>query len=191
MRFPMFKWTNHILIRKVEANKRRATIVGKMALAFIAQSESNKVKESQYHLGNSFDARMKCTCDFSDFFPLETTPDEEPVRAEVVSESSDTGDEDIPTNLQKKEHASFKAAPEIIQDKGVSGSAATSDTAPSVVESSLAKKPLKSALKKPKNPVPLPLVLNKENDELDSPDKPHGYGSFRNYMRLHVWRRVW
>lgn len=113
------------------------------------------------------------------------------MRAEVVSESSDTGDEDIPTNLQKKEHASFKAAPEIIQDKGVSGSAATSDTAPSVIESTLAKKPLKSALKKPKNPVPLPVVLNEENDEFDSPDKPLGYGSFHNYMRLHVWRRVW
>lgn len=103
--------------------------------------------------------------------PMETTPDEEPVVAEAELESSDTGDEDIPTIVRKKEHPSFKAAPEIIQDKGVSGSAATSDTAPSV-ESSLAKKPLKSALKKPKNPLPPPVVLNDENDDVDSPDKP-------------------
>ena len=97
--------------------------------------------------------------------------------AEAELESSDTGDEDIPTIVRKKEHPSFKAAPEIIQDKGVSGSAATSDTAPSV-ESSLAKKPLKSALKKPKNPLPPPVVLNDENDDVDSPDKPLKYVLF-------------
>lgn len=113
------------------------------------------------------------------------------MRAEAVSESSDTGDEGIPTTLRKKEHASFKAAPEIIKDKGVSGSAATSDTAPSVIESSLAKKPLKSALKKPKNPVPLPVVLNEENDDFDSTDKAFGYVSFHNYLGLQVWRKVW
>lgn len=101
----------------------------------------------------------------------ESTPDEEPPReAEIESESSDTGDEDIPTVERKKERASFKTVPEIIQDKGVSGSAATSDTAPSV-ESSLAKKPLKSALKKPKNPIPPP-VLSDELDDIDSPDRP-------------------
>ena len=80
--------------------------------------------------------------------------------------------------INKKERPSFKAVPEIIQDKGVSGSAATSDTAPSV-ESSLVKKPLKSALKKPKNPLPIPVVLDNENDEEDSPDKPLKYVMFR------------
>ena len=82
------------------------------------------------------------------------------------SDSSDTGDEDIPTIERKKDHPSFKAVPEIIKDKGVSGSAATSDTAPSV-DSSLKKKPLKSALKKTKHPIPV-----MEEDDDDSPDKP-------------------
>lgn len=68
---------------------------------------------------------------------------------------------------RKKDHPSFKAVPEIIRDKGVSGSAATSDT-PSV-DSSLKKKPLKSALKKPKNPMPIPVM--EENNDDDSPDK--------------------
>ena len=49
----------------------------------------------------------------------------------------------------------------------MSGSAATSDT-PSV-DSSLKKKPLKSALKKPKNPIPIPVM--EENNDDDSPDK--------------------
>lgn len=98
----------------------------------------------------------------------ETTPEEEPTReAEGESDSSDTGDEDIPTIEGKKDHPSFKAVPEIIRDKGVSGSAATSDT-PSV-DSSLKKKPLKSALKKPKNPMPIPVM--EENNDDDSPDK--------------------
>lgn len=108
----------------------------------------------------------------------ETTPEEEPTReAEGDSDSSDTGDEDIPTVVHKRDRASFKAVPEIIQDKGVSGSAATSDTAPSV-ESSLKKKPLKSALKKPKNPVLPPVVLDDENEDVDSPDKSLKYVSF-------------
>lgn len=108
----------------------------------------------------------------------ETTPEEEPTReAEGDSDSSDTGDEDIPTVVHKRDRASFKAVPEIIQDKGVSGSAATSDTAPSV-ESSLKKKPLKSALKKPKNPVLPPVVLDDENDDVDSPGKSLKYVSF-------------
>ena len=59
----------------------------------------------------------------------------------------------------------------------MSGSAATSDTAPSV-ESSLKKKPLKSALKKPKNPVLPPVLLDDENDDVDSPDKSLKYVSF-------------
>ena len=108
----------------------------------------------------------------------ETTPEEEPTReADGDSDSSETGDEDIPTVVHKRDRASFKAVPEIIQDKGVSGSAATSDTAPSV-ESSLKKKPLKSALKKPKNPVLPPVVFDDENDGVDSPDKPLKYVSF-------------
>ncbi|XP_078343214.1 cadherin EGF LAG seven-pass G-type receptor 1-like [Oculina patagonica] len=102
--------------------------------------------------------------------PMETTPEEEPPReADRDSESSDTGDEEIPTMERKKDHPSFKAVPEIIRDKGVSGSAATSDTTPSV-DSSLKKKPLKSALKKPKNPIPIPVM--EENNDDDSPDKP-------------------
>ena len=48
----------------------------------------------------------------------------------------------------------------------MSGSAATSDTTPSV-DSSLKKKPLKSALKKPKNPIPIPVMeeLNDDDDD--------------------------
>ena len=49
----------------------------------------------------------------------------------------------------------------------MSGSAATSDTLS--VDSSLKKKPLKSALKKPKNPIPIPVM--EENYDDDSPDK--------------------
>ena len=106
------------------------------------------------------------------FYFTETTPEEEPSKEAEGDSSSDTGDEDIPTVITKKERASFKAVPEIIQDKGVSGSAATSDTAPSV-ESTL-KKPLKSALKKPKNPVPPPVVLDDEDGE----NTPVRYGLF-------------
>lgn len=102
------------------------------------------------------------------FCSAETTPEEEPPReAEGDSDSSDTGDEEIPTIERKKDHPSFKAVPEIIRDKGVSGSAATSDTLS--VDSSLKKKPLKSALKKPKNPLPIPVM--EENNDDDSPDK--------------------
>lgn len=97
------------------------------------------------------------------FYFTETTPEEEPSKEAEGDSSSDTGDEDMATVITKKERASFKAVPEIIQDKGVSGSAATSDTAPSV-DNSL-KKPLKSALKKPKNPVPPPIVLDDEDGE--------------------------
>ena len=97
------------------------------------------------------------------FYFTETTPEEEPSKEAEGDSSSDTGDEDIATVITKKERASFKAVPEIIQDKGVSGSAATSDTAPSV-DNSL-KKPLKSVLKKPKNPVPPPIVLDDEDGE--------------------------
>ena len=90
---------------------------------------------------------------------------EEPLR-EPESESSDTDDEELSTIDRKKDRPSFKAVPEIIQDKGVSGSAATSDTTPSV-DSSLKKKPLKSALKKPKNPIPIPVMeeLNDDDDD--------------------------
>ena len=102
--------------------------------------------------------------------------------ADGESDSSDTGDEDIPTVVHKRDHPSFKAVPEIIQDKGVSGSAATSDTAPSV-ESSLKKKPLKSALKKPKDPVPPPVVLDDGDDDVDSPDKPLKYVYFLFHSR--------
>ena len=106
------------------------------------------------------------------FYFTETTPEEEPSKEAEGDSSSDTGDEDIPTVITKKERASFKAVPEIIQDKGVSGSAATSDTAPSA-ESTL-KKPLKSALKKPKNLVPPPVVLDDEDGE----NTPVRYGLF-------------
>ena len=109
------------------------------------------------------------------FFSAETTPEEEPSREPEPDSSSDTGDEDIPTVITKKERPSFKAVPEIIKDKGVSGSAATSDTAPSV-DSSL-KKPLKSALKKPKNPLP-PVVLDYNDEDDDDEDKSLKYVSF-------------
>ena len=81
---------------------------------------------------------------------------------EPESESSDTDDEELPTIDRKKDRPSFKAVPEIIQDKGVSGSAATSDT-----DNSLKKKPLKSALKKPKNHIPIPVMeeLNDDDDD--------------------------
>ena len=48
----------------------------------------------------------------------------------------------------------------------MSGSAATSDTTPSV-DNSLKKKPLKSTLKKPKNPIPIHVMeeLNDDDDD--------------------------
>ncbi|PFX21141.1 Cadherin EGF LAG seven-pass G-type receptor 2 [Stylophora pistillata] len=113
--------------------------------------------------------------------PMETTPEEEPLR-EPESESSDTGDEELPTMDRKKDRHSFKAVPEIIQDKGVSGSAATSDTTPSV-DSSLRKKPLKSALKKPKNPVPIPVMEELNDDGDDDDDK--SLSTDRHYHHHH------
>ena len=56
----------------------------------------------------------------------------------------------LPISL-KKDGPTFNSVPEIIKDKGASGSAATSDTAPS---ETLQKKPLKSALKRPRTPLP-------------------------------------
>ncbi|XP_027058065.1 hepatoma-derived growth factor-related protein 2-like [Pocillopora damicornis] len=117
--------------------------------------------------------------------PMETTPEEEPLR-EPESESSDTDDEELPTIDRKKDHPSFKAVPEIIQDKGVSGSAATSDTTPSV-DSSLKKKPLKSALKKPKNPIPIPVMEELNDDDDDdkslSTDRHHHHHHHKDKHR--------
>ena len=81
----------------------------------------------------------------------DTTPEEEPAKEDPdESESSETDDDTIIPPFRPRESAKVKMVPDIIPERTMSGSAATpSDTTPSLDES-LKKKPLKSALKKPR-----------------------------------------
>ncbi|KXJ15613.1 Cadherin EGF LAG seven-pass G-type receptor 2 [Exaiptasia diaphana] len=105
--------------------------------------------------------------------PIDTTPEEEPdmkKKAFDDSDSSDTEEEDKALERPLKEHPKFTSTPEIIPDVVASGSAATtSDTTPDTPILAL-KKPLKSALKKPRSshteePSPASPLLLDNNDE--------------------------
>ncbi|XP_032221364.2 cadherin EGF LAG seven-pass G-type receptor 2 isoform X2 [Nematostella vectensis] len=130
--------------------------------------------------------------------PMDTTPEVELEKNFHDSDSSDTEEEDkmVPVK-NRKDGPTFKVIPEIIADeKGPAGSGSaatpstTSDTPP--IELQLQKKPLKSALKKPKPGMFTPIVLppdtpkDEETAEL-MPDKPaesrHRFTRGRDLMR--------
>ncbi|XP_031559365.1 cadherin EGF LAG seven-pass G-type receptor 2-like [Actinia tenebrosa] len=92
--------------------------------------------------------------------PMDTTPEEEPEKKKSLgdTDSSDTDEEDKALDKPHKVGPKFTSIPEIIPEIGASGSAATT-TSDTPSEAPIEKKPLKSALKKPKagtyNAIPL------------------------------------
>ena len=111
----------------------------------------------------------------------EITPEEEPKKKKSLedTDSSDTDEED---KALEKRGPQFTSIPEIIPEIGASGSAATT-TSDTPSEAPIQKKPLKSALKKPKagtyNPIPLiesPLTKTDETTpEKDAEKSPERF----------------
>lgn len=117
-------------------------------------------------------------------FCSDTTPEEEPEKKKSLgdTDSSETDEEDKALEKAHKMGPKFTSIPEIIPEVGASGSAATT-TSDTPSEAPIKKKPLKSALKKPKpgtyTAIPLtesPLTKPDETTpEKDNDKSPEGF----------------